>query len=310
MNQAPTTFWEHVSDLRERGLIPRVWRTGDLREFLEKPRGRFSPNTITINPYNSSISREDDGIGDFVKKMGAPTAWRVGRGQFQLIVDPDDDAPTQEAETSRAMKRADELRAQKRQANGHQGVATMPALDPPDSPSPQAESAPSSPDLYPAIPVALTPSQRQALAGRSTEQKAMFIVYTHLASEYGDHVEIEEDHDGADLRVSIDGRSERIEVKGTESPSIAWPQLKVSSQGSHDALKDGDAAIYRVVDVSGANPRIYVLTYGRHFTLEPEPRWAVKRVPPKDNRYPLRGEPYRYDLPYDPVAADEWDILG
>ena len=24
--------------------------------------------------------------------------------------------------------------------------------------------------------------------------------------------------------------------------------------------------------------------------------------------YPLRGEPYRYDLPYDPVAADEWEV--
>lgn len=42
--------------------------------------------------------------------------------------------------------------------------------------------------------------------------------------------------------------------------------------------------------------------------LDHEPRWAVKPVPPEDYRYPLRGKPYRYDRPYDPVAADEWEI--
>jgi hypothetical protein len=25
--------------------------------------------------------------------------------------------------------------------------------------------------------------------------------------------------------------------------------------------------------------------------------------------YPLRGTPYRYDAPFDPVAADEWEVL-
>ena len=89
-------------------------------------------------------------------------------------------------------------------------------------------------------------------------------------------------------------------MKGTESPTIAWQQLKVSSQKSHDALENRDASMYRVVHVNGPCPRIYILAYGRDFTLEPEPRWAVKRVPPKDDRYPLRGEPYRYELPYDP----------
>ena len=85
-------------------------------------------------------------------------------------------------------------------------------------------------------------------------------------------------------------------------------QLKVSSQKSYDALKSGDALMYRVIGVGSANPRIFILRYGRDFTLKPEPRWAVKLVPPKGDRYPLRGEPYRYDLPYDPVAADEWEI--
>ena len=66
--------------------------------------------------------------------------------------------------------------------------------------------------------------------------------------------------------------------------------------------------MYRVVDVDGEEPRICILTYGQHFTLEPEPRWAVKRVPLEDDRYPLRGEPYRYDLPYEPVAQDDWEV--
>ena len=146
--------------------------------------------------------------------------------------------------------------------------------------------------------------------GLSTENKALEIVCKHLRSEYGDQVEIELDRYGADLRVSVNGRIERIEVKGTESSTLAWPQLKVSSQKSHDALVSGDASIYRVVEVSSTNPRIYFLTHGEHFTLEPEPRWAVKRVPQGNSRYPLRGEPYRYDRPFDPVAEDEWETLG
>ncbi len=35
----------------------------------------------------------------------------------------------------------------------------------------------------------------------------------------------------------------------------------------------------------------------------------VKRVMPRDDRYPLRGMPYRYDRPHDPVALEDWDIL-
>ena len=35
----------------------------------------------------------------------------------------------------------------------------------------------------------------------------------------------------------------------------------------------------------------------------------AKRVTPKDDRYPLRGLPYRYDRPHDPVALEDWEIL-
>ena len=234
--------------------------------------------------------------------------WRVARGQFQLIADPEDGAATQESEMSRANRRTEELKLQNRRANGSQDEAPTALPEPPDQPSPQTSSSPGSPDQYPSISVSLMPSERQNMALRSTEQKALFVVLKHLIEKYGDQVEIEDDRDGADLKVSINGKTERIEVKGTESTTIAWPQLKVSSQKSHDSLKNGGASMYRVVDVNGPTPRIYILTYGQHFTLEPEPRWAVKRVPSKDDRYPLRGEPYRYELPYDPVAAEEWEV--
>ena len=154
--------------------------------------------------------------------------------------------------------------------------------------------------------ISLTEDQRQWLARLSTEKKALFIVRGYIMTKYGESAEVEEDRDGVDLKVTIDGKTERIEVKGTVDPDIAWQKLKVSSQKSHDALASGDAKIYRVVDVDGANPRIYILEYGEDFRLEPEPRWSVKRVQPRDDPYSLRGKPYRYDRPHDPVALDDW----
>ena len=96
---------------------------------------------------------------------------------------------------------------------------------------------------------------------------------------------------------------------GTADSTIAWEKLKVSSRKSHDALVSGEATIYRVVDVDSADPRVHILIYGEDFTLEPEPRWAVKRIPPDNERYPLRGLPYRYDRPHDPVALEDWEFL-
>ena len=167
---------------------------------------------------------------------------------------------------------------------------------------------PESSNRYPSFSIALEPAQRQELASLSTADKAVSIVRTYLRERFGHRAAIEEDKDGVDLRISIDGRRERVEIKGTESPTLDWHKLRVSSRKSHDALTSGDATIYRVVDVSGPTPRIYVLTHGQHFTLEPEPRWAVKRVTTADDRYSLRGEPYRYELPHEPVASDDWEL--
>ena len=306
MSERRSTFWEHVYDLRDRDLIPRVWRTGDLRPFLAGPgSAEFALTTINVCPFNSSVSTEGGKIGDFVARGAAPKVWRVGRGQFRLIADPGDDGQTQESERHRAMDRADQLRQRIKVASGRRGTAI---ISPHGQSTSQIDALPESTSRYPSFSVALSPTQRQDLAGLGTAEKAVSIVRKHLSDRHGRGAVIEEDRDGADLRVSIDGRCERIEVKGTESSTLDWHKLKVSSQRSHDALTRGGASIYRVVDVSGPNPRIYVLTHGRHFNLEHEPRWAVKRVPPDDGRYPLRGEPYRYDLPHEPVAADDWAI--
>ena len=252
MNEKPATFLDRVFELRNRRLIPRVWRAADLRTFLE---GEFSANTIKVYPSNCSISMEGHGIGDYVKNGQAPKMWRMGRGQFQLVADPEDDETTRQANRHYASKRAKEFRSQKMRTNGSQNETPTP-LGPPDQPRPQASSSPGSPDQYPSISVTLMPSERQNMALRSTEQKALFVVLKHLIKKYGDQVEIEEDQDGADLKVSINGKTERIEVKGTESTTIAWPQLKVSSQKSHDSLTNGGASMYRVVDVNG-RPRAY-----------------------------------------------------
>lgn len=238
-------------------------------------------------------------------KGAAPKVWRVGRGQFRLVADPADDLPTQDAERRRALGRAAELRPRESRTSSRQdeGYASAPARS-----GSQFDPVPVTSGRYPSFAVALNPTERRDLASLSKADKAESIVRKHLSDRYGRRAEIEKDRDGADLKISVDGRIERVVVMGTESPTLDWHELKVSSRESHDALISGDALMYRVVDVSGPNPRIYVLTYGRHFTLEPEPRWAIKHVPPRDDRYPLRGEPYRFDLPHEPVAGDDWAI--
>lgn len=310
MARAALTSWESIYRAREEGRIPRVWKRGHLRELLQEPTGPFSLNTINTIPSNYYITVNSTEMGNSVLKGSDPKVWLVRRGQYQLIADPDDDAATQEAEMSRAKALAAELRSRNESGGEQPHEASTPYPESKARPSPEAESVPGSPDLYPSVPVPLSAMDIELLDGRSTEQKALYIVHKHLLAEYGDQIEIELDRDGADLRVSVLGHTERIEVKATESSTLAWPELKVSSQKSHDALMGGNASIYRIVEVSSANPRIYFLTHGRHFTLEPESRWAVKRVPQGDSRYPLRGEPYRYDRRYDPVAAGEWETLG
>ena len=159
--------------------------------------------------------------------------------------------------------------------------------------------------------VSLSDPVRRRISDLKTGQKAEAIVRLFLIQTYGARAKIKKVRDGADLRVEFDdGNSFGVEVKGTSDTKIAWGKLKVPSQQSHNALKSGEVVMFRVVDVNGENPRIYVLEHGHDFYMQDEPRWSVKPAKPNgQKRYPFIGEPYRYDDPYEPVAQDDWEIL-
>ena len=158
------------------------------------------------------------------------------------------------------------------------------------------------------FPVYLTESDLRTIEEFSTAKKAEWIVRKHIKDKFGADVGIGKDTEGADLRISRNGKTERIEVKGTKSKNIAWAQLKVSSRRSYDALRTGAASMYRVTDVDGSEPQVHILKHGRDYELKPEPRWAVK--PAGERTYPLRGRRYRYELPHEAVALHEWGIPG
>lgn len=161
------------------------------------------------------------------------------------------------------------------------------------------------------VEVHLTESERRSMEHLSTEKKACLVVRKYLRDKYGRGVVVTEDRDGADLRVSVGGKeTEAIEVKGTATDEIAWVKLKVSSLQSYRALKTRTARMYRVVNVESARPRIFILEFGTHYDLVPEPRWAVRAASRAARSYPLRGTPYRYDSPYYAVAEHEWNSVS
>ena len=105
-------FWDTVYELRKSGDIPRIWKRSDIRPHLLLDN--FSENTIRTVPSNASISLSHKGIGDYVKAGQTPKAWRIGStgsGEFQLIVDPEDDKATQDSELWKARQRAIDLRS-------------------------------------------------------------------------------------------------------------------------------------------------------------------------------------------------------
>ncbi len=98
-NRSPqvATFWEAIRRLREQGLIPRVWSRADIRPHLHD---QFAENTITTVPSNASMARDGLSMGDYVKKGAAPMAWRVARGRFELVDDPEGEADNSGARTA------------------------------------------------------------------------------------------------------------------------------------------------------------------------------------------------------------------
>ena len=306
-------FWEQVLDLRQRGEIRQVWKAGDLVKHLGES---FTLNYIRSAPGNLCIDTEGGTIGDYVKKGQTPKVWRVGRGDYKLIEDPEDSRDVQSSEMRRANNLADKLRPpSKKRTNRPKAPYSSERLEPRvESQTPlndPADNGTLMADKYNPIVVSLDHSDRQRLSDlRTIDDKAMFIVEKYLDDKYQGKARVMEDKDGADLRCSIDGKTERIKVKGTPLSTIAWQELEVSSQKSYESLESGGVLMYRVVDVNGPRPKIYILAHGKDFTMEPEARWAVRRIAPKDNRYPLRGEPYRYSLPFDPVADEQWEVVS
>jgi hypothetical protein len=110
--------------------------------------------------------------------------------------------------------------------------------------------------------------------------RAMEIACIYLRRQHPDCV-FEAPVAGADLnyRPTAVSLSQAVEVKGTEFDGLAWSQLKVSSPDSMKLLESG-APVYRVSNVFGRAPKIYVLLHGKDFQLQPEPRWAFKSVRP------------------------------
>ncbi len=309
MNSSGLSFWEHVYNLRKRSLIPRIWKAGHLRAYLQDPVGpSYSPNTVNVNPSNSSVSAEGNSIGDFVLRGAVPKAWRVGRGQYQLIVDPEDDEETQRAELERAIAMANAARSSRSQISRSIPAPASPSLE--YSAGSQTRSRFALTGMYPSVEVELTTEDRQAMRTLSIQERAVFIVRRHLHERFGPGAVIEADERGADLRVSAEGERHIVQIEATDSPVMDWEQMKISDQRAHYALTSGGATMYRVVNISGQNPRIYILNHGEHFTLEPEPTWAVKKVTPADEKYPLRGEPYTYDMPFEPVAQEDWEVMA
>ena len=83
----------------------------------------------------------------------------------------------------------------------------------------------------------LTDEEFSRIGEMRCEQAAVEICKIHL-SRCDPSITFVPPGKGADLRVRRQNGSETdLEVKGTEASGIAWTQLKVSSQHSHDRLQ-------------------------------------------------------------------------
>ena len=101
------SFWDDVYALREQGMIPRVWTRSDLRPWLKSEY----PNGTHALPIRHAMSEDGKVIGDFVQSGLRPEAWSLGEGKYRLVVDPGDDAESQDAERRRAITIARAARA-------------------------------------------------------------------------------------------------------------------------------------------------------------------------------------------------------
>jgi hypothetical protein len=132
------------------------------------------------------------------------------------------------------------------------------------------------------------PGKGSALIGN----RAVEITKIHFRREDTD-CKFKSPPEGADLTVkfSTDRKALTLEIKGTEDIGIAWNKLKVSSKHSHRMLTERKTPLYRVTNVFGRIPVIYVLVHGQDFELEPEPRWSVKKKSGRAKRGSSKKKP-------------------
>jgi hypothetical protein len=133
------------------------------------------------------------------------------------------------------------------------------------------------------IPFTVLPAKFKELNRKypkNVEKRAEEIISDYLLNEFeNSSIEQAGKEVGADLILSVDGKPDQlIEVKGTADQTLAWSKLKVSSQKSHDRLVEEKVPIFRVTAVFERQVCIYVMKWGEDFLLEPEDRWAVKKV--------------------------------
>jgi hypothetical protein len=126
-----------------------------------------------------------------------------------------------------------------------------------------------------AISLDLTDDEFERMSALPCELAAIEFCKVHLRRSDPGVTFMKEAGKAADLRFRrSDGIETDIEVKGTEAVGIAWAQLKVSSQQSHDRLKDG-MPLWRVAAIGSRTVKLFVMRCGDDFEMVPEPRWSV-----------------------------------
>lgn len=99
-------FWDTVYELRQRRAIPRSWTKSSLLPYLQ---GTHNEKMIDFVVSGNSVSRDGRQVGRNIRFGFPPQAWRMGRGRFQLLADPDDEPATWQAERQLAAELAETL---------------------------------------------------------------------------------------------------------------------------------------------------------------------------------------------------------
>ena len=92
-------FWDKVYELRQQGCIPRVWDLASLLPFLGD---KYTETHVKSHSESYAIAKDGAQAGSSVTCGKTPRVWRAGVGKYQLVIDPDDAASTQQAELRKA----------------------------------------------------------------------------------------------------------------------------------------------------------------------------------------------------------------